>query len=120
MENSTTSITVRNGRILRRAIIPAGIHQAAKLMARSRNVSVGEIYDEAVSQLLSHAQSAKIPYRRVGRLNNPPKVSFWLDAKISEKAKAQAAAEGLTEHEVIITAIDAFAAAHHFTKVSQI
>lgn len=105
--------SLRNNRILRRAIIPAKYHNAAKLMARSLGISVGEIYDQAVDHFLSYPPG-KEDFILVGRKNNPPKVSFWLNSLLSERAKALAESLELTEHEVLITAIHDFARKHNF------
>lgn len=112
MQKLSTSPTTRNGRILRRAIIPAHIHSSAKLMAKSRSISIGELYDEAVNEFL--IASDRPDYVRVGRKDNPPKKSFWLSSSISEEAKILAKKDNVTEHEVLITAIHWFAKKHHF------
>lgn len=108
--------SLRNNRILRRAIIPAKYHIAAKLMARSLEIPVGEIYDEAVEQFLS-SPPGKENFIHVGRKNNPPKVSFWLNSLLSKRAKALADSLELTEHEVLITAIHDFANKHNFDRI---
>lgn len=108
--------SLRNNRILRRAIIPGKYHIAAKLMARSLNIPVGEIYDQAVEQFLA-APLAKEDFILVGRKNNPPKVSFWLSSHLSERAKALAESLELTEHEVLITAINDYARKHNFDRI---
>lgn len=112
MQKMSTSPTTRNGRILRRAIIPADIHSSAKLMAKSRSISIGELYDEAVNEFL--LSSDRPDYVRVGRKDNPPKKSFWLSSALSDKAKILAKQDNVTEHEVLITAIQWFAKKHHF------
>lgn len=108
--------SLRNNRILRRAIIPASYHNAAKLMARSLEIPVGEVYDQAVENLLS-SPPARDEFVHVGRKNNPPKISFWLDAHLSKQAKKLAAELDITEHEVLLTAIHAFAKLHRFDSV---
>lgn len=109
-------VSLRNNRILRRAIIPARYHIAAKLMARSLEIPVGEIYDQAVEQFLS-SPPGKEDFIHVGRKNNPPKVSFWLNSLLSKRAKALAESLELTEHEVLITAIHDFASKHNFDRI---
>jgi hypothetical protein len=108
--------SLRNNRILRRAIIPAKYHIAAKLMARTLEVPVGEIYDQAVEQFLS-CPPGKEDFIHVGRKNNPPKISFWLNSDLSMKAKELAESLQLTEHEVLITAIHDFAKKHNFDRI---
>lgn len=107
--------SIRNGRILRRATISAEIHESAKLMARSRSISIGELYDEAVSELIEQTQKEAADYTRVPRKNNPPKKSFWLSADLSAKSKMIAARDHITEHEFILTAILQFAQKHNFS-----
>ncbi|WP_145484588.1 hypothetical protein [Yersinia aldovae] len=107
--------SIRNGRILRRATIPAEIHESAKLMARSRSISIGELYDEAVSELINQTQKEATNYIHVPRKNNPPKKSFWLSADLSAKSKMMAARDHITEHEFILTAILQFARKHNFS-----
>ncbi|KJM47010.1 hypothetical protein ABF66_03505 [Enterobacter roggenkampii] len=85
-------------------------------MARSLNIPVGEIYDQAVEQFLA-APPAKEDFILVGRKNNPPKVSFWLSSHLSERAKALAESLSLTEHEVLITAINDYARKHNFDRI---
>ena len=82
-QNPTTT-SIRNNRIIRRAIIPANYHHAAKLMAKAFNVPVGEIYD---------------------------------DTSVSQKAHDLAIQLGITEHEVLLTAIYAFAKKHKFDRL---
>ncbi|EKN4180600.1 hypothetical protein ACX1H4_19585 [Yersinia enterocolitica] len=111
---SHLSVSIRNGRILRRATIPAELHESAKLMARSRSISIGELYDEAVSELIDQTQKEAVNYIRVPRKNNPPKKSFWLSADLSAQAKMTAARDHISEHEFILTAILQFAQKHNF------
>ncbi|HHH1742715.1 TPA: hypothetical protein ACPY9J_002252 [Yersinia enterocolitica] len=106
--------SIRNGRILRRATIPAEIHESAKLMARSRSISIGELYDEAVSEFLAQTQHEATDYVHVPRKNNPPKKSFWLSADLSTQAKMRAVRDHITEHEFILTAILKFSRKHNF------
>lgn len=109
--------SIRNNRLIRRAIIPEQYHHAAKLMAKSLNTSVGEIYDQAVATFLLSPPADPAHYIRVGRKNNPPKVSFWLSLDISKKAQQLAQQLGLTEHEVLLTAIISFAKKHKFDRI---
>ncbi|WP_147291223.1 hypothetical protein [Citrobacter freundii] len=113
----TETTSIRNNRIIRRAIIPQKYHHAAKLMAKSLNIPVGEIYDEAVESFLIAPSLDLNDYIRVGRKNNPPKVSFWLDIRVSNKAQTLAELLGITEHEVLLTAIIAYAKKHKFDRV---
>lgn len=115
-KNPTTT-SIRNNRIIRRAIIPANYHHAAKLMAKALNVPVGEIYDDAVLSFLKDAPKEAAEYKHVGRKNNPPKISFWLDTSVSQKAHDLAIQLGITEHEVLLTAIYAFAKKHKFDRL---
>lgn len=122
MKNLTTHslISIRNGRILRRATIPAEIHESAKLMARSRSISIGELYDEAVKEFIDHTQQGASDYVHVPRKNNPSKKSFWLSANLSVQAKARAARDHITEHEFILTAILNFALKHKFANIIRV
>ncbi|RDU15092.1 hypothetical protein DWV02_23300 [Citrobacter freundii] len=86
-------------------------------MAKSLNIPVGEIYDEAVESFLIAPSLDLNDYIRVGRKNNPPKVSFWLDIRVSNKAQTLAELLGITEHEVLLTAIIAYAKKHKFDRV---
>jgi len=119
MSNTETSpdLTVRNNRILRRAIIPKKYHHAAKLMAKSLNTTVGELYDRAVISFISSAPECQDDYLRVGRKNNPPKVSFWLAIDVSNQAKRLATQRGITEHEVLLSAIVSYAKKHRFDRI---
>lgn len=116
---SMTPSSVRNNRVLRRALIPKEYHYAAKLMAESLGIRVGEIYDQAVLSFLNHCPpNEPRDYILVGRKNNPQKICFWLDAQISSRAKDHAAKLGITEHAVILTAIFKFGQKHKFTQIN--
>lgn len=108
--------SIRNNRVLRRVIIPAKYHYASKLMAMSLSKPVGEIYDEAVRSLLLHIPTQP-EFVVIGRKNNPPRISIWLDANLSYQAKELAKKLGITEHEVLVTAILAFGKKHQFDRV---
>lgn len=106
--NKSNKLKGTNGRINRLLRIPVEVHQAIKIAAKERSLTVSEMYDQIIGKFLIDAKNPEKNLHYLYHHGSAKKTSIYLLEQTLDEVKSLAERDDTPENRIIFTAIMRF------------